>query len=209
MSSETGSEPSGGNTRCFSDEARERLERKGFVIYELSGDKLEDITGNNFEIDFATGANRDIDHGMLADTRSYQGEVALRPQQMVDRLLHLRKFDDNDYINWGNRRVSKTVRNSVNKFPGTTVIEGNVATYAALAQVHYMETRKTIFNSDYNARGPYSHTDVALTTDTVKSGVVAVGIDYTVGKLMRMQVLKATRTPSNTHVKLLPLVVAR
>jgi hypothetical protein len=219
MSAETGqfSDMVPSEPRRISVETREKLGKRGFVIYTLPEDTLENILGEDSTYWRDRFRIHGEDSAELMATTSYQGDVAVVPQRMREIPLRIVLFNPTDekILRWANSVTERTARTSGRRFPGTTAMSGNAATFAALAKAHYDATRELLFKTQhisplFKNTGLETADDYAVTTDRLSSGLVAVGFSHgrEEGKLS-MHFTQAVSPSSSFAVKHMPIIVAR
>ncbi|HJX59613.1 hypothetical protein A2V61_02675 [Candidatus Woesebacteria bacterium RBG_19FT_COMBO_47_8] len=114
----------------FSPEQRLQLERRGYIIYHLSGQSIESLreAGLRFSSDRHKGK-------WFETVASMHGEVAINPK---DLLTHSNI-----------ERVSREIAEQVS---GTRAIIGNLGDYAELAFKHLNQTGQRLFGKDFGLK---------------------------------------------------------
>jgi len=169
----------------FSTEAREALEARGFVVYELTGQSIKSLRDQRHPF-WSTWHK---DYPQFEALPSRKSEVAIDPSKLfiprsnnktlAEQLEAVRKFSDGLNI------------------PGVEAVLGEAADYTELAFTHLDKTGKRLFGSDYG----FNYTR----TQTRVEGLVA-----SVGDLYADHGLDVDHWyPSNRHGDLFaaPLVV--
>lgn len=154
----------GVNISRFSAEQRKGLERKGYLVYSLTGQTIATLrdAGNPFWSTWHKGE-------AIEQVRSLLTEVAVNPKNLFLSDSNRKTLDEQLEM------VEKFGRKMAGEVKGVTAILGSAPDYIELAFSHLAATGKRLFGSDYN----YDYT--RTTTPTSESSVAIVG-DFGAGR---------------------------
>lgn len=142
----------------FSQEQRKNLERKGYLIYSLTGQTIATLrdAGHPFWSTWHQGE-------AIEQVRSMLTEVAVNPKSLFLQDSNRKTLDEQQAM------VEKFGRKLSGEVKGVTAILGTAPDYAELAFSHLSATGKRLFGKDYD----YDYT--RTTTPTGESRVAIVG----------------------------------
>lgn len=151
----------GANISRFSAEQRKGLERKGYLVYSLTGQTIATLRdrGHPFRSTWHQGE-------AIEQVRSMLTEVAVNPKSLFLQDSNRKTLDEQLVA------VEKFGRKLSGEVKGVTAILGTAPDYAELAFSHLSATGKRLFGKDYD----YDYT--RTTTPTGESGVAVVGVFY-------------------------------
>lgn len=148
----------GASISRFSAEQRKGLERKGYLVYSLTGQTIATLrdAGHPFWSTWHQGE-------AIEQVRSMLTEVAVNPESLFLQDSNRKTLDEQQAM------VEKFGRKLSGEVKGVTAIFGTAPDYAELAFSHLSATGKRLFGKDYD----YDYT--RTTTSTGESGVAVVG----------------------------------
>lgn len=172
---------------AFTPEQSMALERKGYVIYPLTGQSIASLRDAGYS--FWSTWHKGESFETLASLRT---EVAINPSR-----LYLPESNGKT-LNEQLAMVTDLGKKIGGEVAGTTAILGSVADYAELAFAHLDQKGQRLFGRDFN----YDYT--RTTTPTSESNVAIVGFFNDVDGLL---VLSLHRGDGLSNVWAAPLVV--
>jgi len=148
-----------GDVIRFSAEQRKGLERKGYLVYSLTGQTIATLrdAGHPFWSTWHQGE-------AIEQVRSMLAEVAVNPRSLFLPDSNRKTLDEQLAM------VEKFGRKIAGEVKGVTAILGSAPDYAELAFVHLDQKGQRLFGKDFD----YDYT--RTTTPTGGSGVAVVGI---------------------------------
>lgn len=148
----------------FSREQRKKLERKGYIVYSLTGQTIASLrdTGHQFWSTWHIGEPIEQYKSMLT-------EVAIKPKNLFLPNSTSKTLDEQiATVEHFGKKIGDEVKS-------VTAILGSVPDYAELAFLHLAITGKRLFGSDYG----YDYTRTTTPTDGPFVAVVgAFNADY-------------------------------
>jgi hypothetical protein len=160
----------------FSVEQRKNLERKGYLVYSLTGQTIATLrdAGHPFWSTWHQGE-------AIEQVRSLLTEVAVNPKSLFLQDSNRKTLDEQLAA------VEKFRRKLSGEVKGVTAILGTAPDYAELVFSHLSATGKRLFGKDYD----YDYT--RTTTPTGESDVAIVG-DFAAGTGLARRLLGSERS---------------
>lgn len=124
----------------FSAEAKETLEKEGYLIYSLTGKSIKDLKNEGMEFD----EYLNIHSGgfpVFENSKSMQSEIAIKSKELFLRHATGKNFDQQKAV------VENFSQKISHKIKGVKAVIGEVSDYAELSFTYLNKTGKNLFDA--------------------------------------------------------------
>lgn len=188
-------------TRGFTHETLNALEKNGYPIYTLTRQSIESLQKSGRKFWSSGPDEKHPDLEQFATLTSMKSQIAINPNRLF--LEDSKKWAKEEYEKEQKMIVAKFLEDLAKDIPDVKVVIGEAPDYAELASVHFDATKEELFGKKHGYNLIVTKTLFDTHFDTKQ---VLVG-DFHAEDGLFVGVLGRGRGGGRGHVMLMPLVV--